>query len=121
MAFSRQLMPSTARDLTTAVYSPVQNAQRASGARVDINLTVVTSSKNAVFTLQGKDPTAGTWVDLIASATKTATGAFTLNVHPAMAAATNVTANAILPSQIRLKCTGTDTLSEFSAHLTLSD
>jgi hypothetical protein len=121
MAASRQLLPSTVRDLTTARYSPTQNTGYSVGARVDIHITTLTATKNQVFTLEGYNRTADTWVTLLASAATTAVGDVVLQVDPRIASATNVAAGAILPSQVRLKASGTDTLSEFSAHLTLTD
>ncbi len=121
MATSRQLLPSAVRDLTTPRYSPAQNTGYSTGVRIDIDMTTVTSTKNATFAIEGYDRVADEWFALITSAAQTSTGRIALQVDPRLAAVTNLTANAILPSQFRLKASGTDTLSEFSAQMTLTD
>lgn len=105
----------------TAVETPSsQFANGATGIRLDINIAAITGT-SITFTVQGYNPANGTWSTLLASAAKTATGDTVLQIDPRQAAATNLTAQAIVPDRFRLLVTHTGiTTATYSAVLTRS-
>lgn len=72
------------------------------GVQVMVNISAVTASGAGTYTLQGYDELSGTWFDVLASASKSASGFFTLTVYPGIAAAANASANTVLPKKWRL-------------------
>ena len=75
------------------------------GAHITIDTTAAGTSPSTVFTVQGKDETSGGYYTILASAAITGTGTVVLRVYPGLTAATNVTANDILPKTWRVLAT----------------
>lgn len=80
----------------------------AKGAIFTVDVTLATSV-SVVFTIQGYDPTSAKWVDILASAAKTATGTFDMIVYPGVTVAANVALSQPLHSTFRVKAVSTGT------------
>lgn len=117
MSYTKEgvLFPSAAR--TSHASSPTQTAPGAEGVRVDIDITAF-SGTSITFTVQYYDPGKGDWLTLLASAALSATGHTTLHIHPAMTAAANSIAAAILPRRWRVTPSGTITSVTYSVAYT---
>lgn len=85
----------------------------AQGVIVVIDITDDVGTDSIVFTIQGKDPVSGKYYDILASASLAAVGTTVLQVHPALTAAANEKASALLPDVWRVEAdqTGTDGLT----------
>jgi len=78
-------------------YNPSGN-----GIYVRINVSAVGVTPSVVFTIQGYDPAAAAWFDLLASAAITGTGTTVLRVHPALTASANLIAKDLVPLRWRV-------------------
>lgn len=121
MSQSRLVQASAIRNPSTTDLSVSVATQDAGSVRFDINLTVLPATFNVTFTIEGKDIVSGNWLTLLASAAVVAVGPVVLQVSPRMTAVANLTAQAIVPSQVRLKATGTSTATTWSSAVSLSD
>ncbi len=82
--------------------SASQNNYAYRGVQVMVNISATTASGAGTYTLQGYDELSDSWFTVLASASKDATGFFTLTVYPGIAASSNVSANTVLPKRWRL-------------------
>ncbi len=103
---SLKLFESAARTATTNS-GDVTN-QRHRGLHLVINVTASAATPSVVFTIQGKDEVRGAYYTILASAAVVGTGTTVLRVYPGLTAATNLTANDVLPKTWRLLCTHAD-------------
>lgn len=94
------LLASAARTATTATADQSNNDYR--GVHVIIDVTADPASASVVATIQGKDELSGTYYTILTSAAIAAVGTTVLRVFPGATAATNVTANDVLPSTWRV-------------------
>jgi hypothetical protein len=100
--------------------SASQNNYAYRGVQVMVNISAVTGSGAGTFTIQGYDELSGEWFTVLASASKTATGFFTLTAYPGITASSNVSASTVLPKTWRLAWDLTaGTGQTFSASATL--
>lgn len=84
------------------------NNPSGTGLLVRINCTAITASPSVVFTIQGYDPAAGGWYDILASAAIVGAGATILRVHPELTAAANTIAKDIVPANWRVSAVHAD-------------
>lgn len=75
------------------------------GVTVVVNISAVADTPSVTFKIQGHEPNTDQWYDILASAAKTATGQFTLTVHPGASASANVSVGAPLPAEWRVVTT----------------
>lgn len=115
----RNWIPSAARTTHPNNYDDI-TIQRAKGVKVYIDITAF-SGTSITFTLSGLDPASGTVYTVLASAAKSATGAFQLTVAPWVATAANVSLSDIAPSKLRLTTSGTITSVTWQASVELID
>lgn len=106
--------------LTDATFDNIRTPQGVSGLRVDIDITAFAGGTNVVFSIRGYYATNGGQTDLytvLASAAQTTTGRVSLVVHPAITAAANAFASAVLPFawQLQADVTGTFTALTYEA------
>jgi hypothetical protein len=102
---ARTATPATAgADGTEGVATP-RYAQLLS-ARIDVS--AVTDTPSVVFAIQGWDPAAQEWFDLIVSAAVTGTGVTFLHVGNSAVNTANVSANFALPARVRVRATHAD-------------
>lgn len=94
------LLASAARTATTATADQSNNDYR--GVHVIIDVTADPASASVVATIQGKDELSGAYYTILTSAAIAAVGTTVLRVFPGATAATNVTANDVLPSTWRV-------------------
>lgn len=104
---ARSLLASAARTATVAT-SDQSNTQHR-GVVVIIDATAASATPSVVATIQGKDEISGVYYAILASAAITGTGTTVLRVFPGATAATNVTANDVLPSTWRVNLVHADT------------
>lgn len=76
------------------------------GLIVTIAVTAAADSPSVVFTVQGKDKISGQYYTLLASAAITGTGTTALMIHPALTAAANSKASALVPDVWRVQAVG---------------
>ena len=98
------LLASAARTATVSSNAQIQDG-RYSGVKVVLDLTAFTTAASLTVTIEAYDPASATWVTLLSGAAVTATGVNTYNIHPVMAAVSNVTANLQLPTKWRATVT----------------
>lgn len=110
--------PSAVR--TTHVASPDQNANGSLSAVLDIDITQFTGT-SITFTVLAKDPVAGTYYTVLASAALVATGHTVLIIDPRVVAAANLVAQRALPRQFRVLPSGTITTVTYSLSVTFND
>ena len=79
------------------------------GLVLTIVVTAAANTPSVTFTIEGKDPTSGTYYTILTSAAITGTGTTTLRVHPDLTAATNTVAKDMLPAVWRVKTAVGDT------------
>jgi hypothetical protein len=91
----------------TATPTPMTDAvnYNGKGLWVVIDVTSVTSTPSVTFTIQGKDPVSGKYVDLLTSAAIATVSTVSLQIHPGLTAAANTVANGILPRVWRIIAT----------------
>ncbi|MGB3328996.1 MAG: hypothetical protein WBA46_08595 [Thermomicrobiales bacterium] len=88
--------------------------------RIDINVSAITGT-NVTFKVQGFDPAANGWFDLLTGAAQTGAARSVLQLGPEIATATNVGLNTSLPARMRLVPTNTAiTNVTYSASITKS-
>lgn len=87
------------------INSPDMNLGHEGHAVFTCDITSVPGVDTVTFTVQGKDPVSGKYVDLLASAAKSTTGTFQLEVGPGIAVAANASANRLLPAVFRVAVT----------------
>lgn len=87
---------------------------RSTGVRVYIDISAF-SGTSITFTLYSVDPATGSEYSLLASAAKSATGAFTLTIGPGVATVQNVALGDFAPRKLRLKTSGTITSVDWTA------
>lgn len=91
----------------------------ASSIRVDFTCFAITGT-SITPRIQGYSDAKGDWVDLLTAAAITGAGDAVLNVSCHMPAASNITANAILPKRVRINLAKSGlTSAEFAASYTL--
>jgi hypothetical protein len=95
------------------------NVKNARGVLFEVDITV-DGTFSQTFTVQGVGPS-GTVYTLIASAAKTAVGAFALAVGENIVTTANVSTGIYLPKQIRLVTSGTITAATYEIRMTLFD
>lgn len=83
------------------------------GLKVYVDISAFTGT-SITFTLQALDPISGTASTVLASAAKSATGAFTLTVAPGVATAANVALGDYAPDRWQLQQSGTITSVTYS-------
>ncbi len=116
MAFAKKLGAKTAYNLATAdAIGGTLAIVGAQGIRADINISAISGTPAATFTLEGYDPGSRSWFTLIASVSKTTTGRFYLQAYPGAPVTANVSDNTIVPQQVRLRVNGTATSITFTA------
>jgi hypothetical protein len=93
--------------------------KNARGALFEVDITV-DGTFSQTFTVQGIGPS-DTVYTLIASAAKTAVGAFYLAVGENIPTTANISTGMYLPQQIRLVTSGTITAATYEIRLTLFD
>lgn len=109
-----QMVPRTVRDLgalITAIAAggaatttgATQENLSSRGARVRYKLTKNSGTIDVVITIQSYDAGTGEWVDLLSSASLTATGTADLIVHPDLTGAANTVAKNFIGEQWRVK------------------
>jgi hypothetical protein len=79
------------------------------GLVLTIVATAVVNTPSVTFTIEGKDPTSGTYYTILTSAAITGAGTTVLRVHPDLTAATNTVAKDMLPAVWRVKTAVSDT------------
>jgi hypothetical protein len=104
---STVLLSSAARTATVATAD--QSNPECRGVVVIINVTADPASASVVATIQGKDELSGVYYTILTSAAIAAVGTTVLRVFPGATAATNVTANDVLPSTWRVNFVHADT------------
>lgn len=72
------------------------------GVRIRYDVTAITATPSLVFKIQQLD-LAGAWVDVLASAAVATVSSGVLTAYPGLTAAANVTANAHLGQQYRVR------------------
>ncbi len=77
--------------------------------KVELDITAASGGGGVTVTIYGYDEGSATYVSLLASALKTATGHTTLRVDPRIAASANVAAQDGLPGKVRVACVGSGT------------
>jgi hypothetical protein len=89
------------------------------GLHVVVDVTALGASATLTVTIQGKDPASGKYYTLLASAAIASTGTTVLKVYPGLTAASNLTANDILPMNWRIRAVGAvaAVTAKISAHL----
>lgn len=76
------------------------------GIKVVVNVTVNTGGLGSItVTIQGKDKTGLVYYTILASAAITAVGTSVLTVYPSLPAVANVSANDVLPDELRVVAT----------------
>jgi hypothetical protein len=120
--FGRQLyrlLPSAAR--TTHPVIPNINVGNARGIKFYIDITAW-SGTGIVFTVSHVDPiTSTSSATVLASASKAATGAFTLTIMPGVGTVANVALNDVVPRTLKLVTSGTITSVTYSVAYELFD
>lgn len=111
------VFPSAAR--ATHVASTDENTNGYTGLTIDIDITAFTGT-SITFTVQAKDPVAGTYSTLLASAALAAPGHTVLIVDPRVPAVANASAQRPLPKQWRIVPSGTITSVTYSVGATYS-
>lgn len=97
---------------TATVSSGQQNSGGAyKGVKVVFDVTVLTSGASLVLTIESLDPASGKWIAHLTGAAVTSVSTNTYNIHPAMTAVSNVTANLQLPVNWRATVTPADSKS----------
>ena len=81
-----------------------KNYEGGVGLVLNIVVTAAASPSNVV-TIQGKDPSSGTYYTILASAAITGTGTTTMRVHPDLTAAANTVAKDMMPAVWRVSVT----------------
>lgn len=74
------------------------------GVMVVIDLTAFTTAASLTVTIQGKDPLSGKYYTILASAAITSVSTTVLTVYPALTAAANSVANAVMPRDWAIDC-----------------
>ncbi len=103
MAIRRQtqvLLASAAR--TAAIVSPVLSAEQVLSSEFVFSITLDPGTASITPTIEGKDPISGNFHTILAGAAKAAVGTTVLRVGPTIIAASNVAANAMLPTEFRV-------------------
>ena len=91
---------------STGVASPVYTMGGNYALQVYINVSALTgTSPTLTVTIQGYDPTSGTYFTVLASTAIAATGFTVLTVATGTTAAANSVANSIMPQQFRINTT----------------
>ena len=100
---------SALRTETPTPMSTVNNTGRDRGLIVVVDTTAVEGAggdaPSTVVTIQGYDSLSAKWYTILASAALTAVGTVVLRVFPGATAASNLTANDVLPNQWRVIAT----------------
>lgn len=87
----------------TAAVNSADQTNPMRGLIVGVNITALAgTSPTLTVTIQGKDPTSGTYYTVLASAALAATGFTELIVYPGATASSNVAVSRPLPSQWRI-------------------
>lgn len=84
------------------------NAYGHRGVEIVIDATAAAATPSVVFTIQGYSSLGDDYYTILASAAITGTGTTILRVYPGLTAATNVTANDVLPAQWRVSVAAGD-------------
>jgi hypothetical protein len=100
------LLASTARTASVDTADQLNRGHR--GLVLVIDATASAATPSVVFTIQGKDRASGKYYTILVSAAVTGTGTTALRVYPGLTAATNVTANDVLPECWRLNVVAGD-------------
>jgi hypothetical protein len=89
--------------LVADTHSADQASYNCPGVIVYVNPGVIAGDAGTItVTIQGKDPVAGTYSTILASATLVSSTAVVLRVYPGLTAAGNLVANAVLPATWRI-------------------
>lgn len=104
-------LPLAAR--TSHPTATVVNQDSYRGVKIYIDITAF-SGTSITFTVQALDPLNGTVSTVLASAAKSATGAFTLTVYPDAATVANVALADVMPRRWQITATGTITSVTYS-------
>ena len=116
---STELFPMAAR--TTHVAAPPSQINLGfTGVRIDIQINAFTGT-SITFTVQYNDPAGGGWLTLLASTALAATGHTVLHIDPRIPAAANVSAQVIVPREIRVLTSGTITSVTYAVAATWSE
>ena len=81
------------------------------GLHLVIDITQLTATQTATFTIQGKDPLSGKYYTILASTALAAVATTVLKVYPGAPVSANVSANDILPRDWRVLVTLNNGLS----------
>ena len=100
---SRLVGSATALNSGATTYSDEFSTVGHRGLIVVLNISAKTGTIGITATVQGYDDASAAWYDLLASASKTATGTTVLEVHPAITVVANAAASAQVPSRCRVK------------------
>lgn len=113
------LFPAAARP--AAAPTPVEfYAEGRKNVRIDINVAAITGT-NVTFKVQGYDPAANAWFDLLTGAAQTGVARTALQLGPDITTAANTALNTSLPARMRLFVTNSAiTTVTYSAALTKS-
>jgi hypothetical protein len=95
-------LASAARTATPTKTDNVNYGYR--GAVVVIDLTAFVTAASLTVTIQGKDPLSAKYYTILVSAAITSVSTTLLTVYPALTAATNSVANAVLPRHWAIDC-----------------
>lgn len=116
MIVDKAAVPSAARTTAGNGADMVNGDLAATGcvqAVIDVTVVSGTTPQLTVF-IEGLDPTSGKYFTLLASAVLTATGTTVLHVGPGLPVAANVSANAIVTRNWRVRWTITGTTPSFT-------
>ena len=100
-----ELLASLARTASTS--KEFQNIN-ALGGHIVIDVTNVVSTGSITVKIQGKDAVSGKFYDILSSASIATTGTTVLKVYPGLGVTANVSANDILPVDLKLVVTAGD-------------
>lgn len=78
------------------------------GVKVTLDVTTTSATPSVTFTIQGVDPTSGSYYTVLASSAITTVSTTTLTVYPGITAAANVSASDVMPTTWRLNCAHSD-------------
>lgn len=113
------LYQSAAR-LATAPLPVEFSADGRKNVRVDINVSAITGT-SVTFKIQGYDPAAQAWFDLLTGTAQTGVARTVLQIGPDITTAANAALNAVVPARLRLFVTNSSiTTVTYSASLTKS-
>lgn len=105
--YEATLLASAAR--TTTTNSPTQANIEARGCHVMINVTAIAATPSVVPKIQGFDPVAENWYDILEGDAITATGKTVLKVYPGIVGSPNASADDLLPKTWRVRMEHADT------------